>query len=59
MNPEALFSIQNQGDIWLILRDHSLLVYDPMFDRFYQPQEYLDRTQEELNELVKQYLKGK
>ena len=59
MNPEALFSIQNQGDIWLILRDHSLLVYDPMFDRFYQPQEYLDRTQEELDELVKQYLKGK
>lgn len=58
MNPLSLFSIQSQGGIWLILQDHSLIVYDTMFDRFYQPQEYLDRTPEELDEMVKTYLKG-
>lgn len=51
MNPESLFTIQNKGGIWLILPDHSLIVYDMTFDRFYQPQEYLDRTPEELEDL--------
>ena len=53
LNPISIFNIRYREDIWLILPDHSLLVYDLTFDRFYTPQAYLNRTKEETMTLFK------
>lgn len=54
MNPESLFLVRGLGGVvWLVLQDHSILVYDLNNKQFCQPQEYLDRyTPEKLKELL-------